>query len=228
MNKSTLLNFYNSHKNKLGLLLIAIVAIGFWAVTDRKLSDVRDDVAEIYSPLRPYLPDEAQEQIDGLFVELEKIAPTIAELEEWIDDQEQKEDDIVSYGYQTLIHSDGPDKLVCESGGEIEVLSGGTLDIQSGATFSFAGLYPLGYASASQEIECGVTATFTDTTAITATALTTATYVLAIQITDPAATASILTVDAPSANVFSIDSWESDFTVGTTGITAYWCAIGNQ
>lgn len=42
-------------------------------------------------------------------------------------------------GYQTNIHYDGPDKLVAESGGEIEMLSGSTLDVQSGATTSYGG-----------------------------------------------------------------------------------------
>lgn len=104
----------------------------------------------------------------------------------------------------------------------------GAADFDSTLVYGTDSLYPLGYASASQQIECGVTATFTDTVAVTASALTTATYVVAIQITDPAATAVFLTVDAPSGNGFNIDSWESDYTVGTTGITAYWCAIGNQ
>lgn len=103
-----------------------------------------------------------------------------------------------------------------------------TIDVASTVNFGTDDLYPVGYASADQQMECGVTATFTDTVAVTASALTTATYVVATQITDPAATAVFLTVDAPAANVFNIDSWESDYTVGTTGITAYWCAVGNQ
>ena len=45
----------------------------------------------------------------------------------------------VPRAYQTKVHSDGPHKLVVESGGEIEVLSGATLDIQSGATTDFSG-----------------------------------------------------------------------------------------
>ena len=134
--------------------------------------------------------------------------------------------------------SDGTDVLTVSNDGNI-VISGtaaitgavttiSTLDVGSTINYGTDNLYPLGYASASQQIECGVTATFTDTVAVTASALTTATYAVAIQITDPAATAVFLTVDAPAANVFNIDSWESDYTVGTTGITAYWCAIGNQ
>lgn len=104
----------------------------------------------------------------------------------------------------------------------------GTLDVASTVNYGSDNLYPLGYVSADIQIECGVTATFTDTVAVTASALTTATYVIATQITDPAATAVFLTVDAPAANVFNIDSWEDDYTVGTTGITVYWCAIGPQ
>lgn len=105
---------------------------------------------------------------------------------------------------------------------------GSTIDVASTVNFGTDNLYPLGYASADQQIECGVTATFTDTVAVTASALTTATYAIATQITDPAASAAFLTVDAPAANVFNIDSWEDDYTVGTTGITVYWCAVGNQ
>lgn len=105
---------------------------------------------------------------------------------------------------------------------------GSTIDIASTVNFGTDNLYPLGYASADQQIECGVTATFTDTVAVTASALTTATYAIATQITDPLASAAFLTVDAPAANVFNIDSWENDYTVGTTGVTVFWCAVGPQ
>ena len=103
----------------------------------------------------------------------------------------------------------------------------GALDIASTFNYGTGNLYPLGYASVSQEIQCGVTATFTDTTSVTASALTTVTYAIAIQVTDPVSTAVFLTVDTPSGQTFSLDSWEADYTVGTTGITAYWCAIGD-
>jgi len=103
-----------------------------------------------------------------------------------------------------------------------------TLNVDGSFNYGTQSLYPLGYASDAQQIECGVTATFTDTIAVTASALTTATYAIATQITDPAATAAFLSVDAPSANVFNIDSWEDDYSVGTTGVDVYWCAIGPQ
>ncbi len=103
-----------------------------------------------------------------------------------------------------------------------------TLNVDGSFNYGTQSLYPLGYASDAQQIECGVTSTFTDTVAVTASALTTATYVTAIQVTDPVSTAALLTVDTPAANVFNIDSWEADYTVGTTGVTVYWCAVGNQ
>jgi len=102
----------------------------------------------------------------------------------------------------------------------------GNVDTSGTLQFGADNLYPMGYATSGYQIECGLTATFTDTIAVTASALTTATYAWAMQITDPLATACYLTVDAPAANVFNIDSWESDFTVGATGITVYWCAVG--
>lgn len=86
----------------------------------------------------------------------------------------------------------------------------------------------LSYATAGFEIVCGTTSTFTATTTITATGLTTATYVTASQITTPASTGAFITVSDPTTTTFTIKSWETDATAGTTGITAHWCAVGNQ
>jgi len=53
----------------------------------------------------------------------------------------------VPRAYQTKVYmTDGGDKMVVASGGEVEVQSGGTLDIQAGATTDFSGDVSLGDA----------------------------------------------------------------------------------
>lgn len=127
-------------------------------------------------------------------------------------------------------------KQTAASGCEYEFQSGSTLDIQTGATVSFGdmpeigsnGLYPLGYATADKEMVCGTTAAFTATTVITPTGLSTVTYAIVSQITTPASTGELMTVSAPTTSTFVISSWEADYTEGTTGVTAHWCAVGDQ
>jgi len=41
--------------------------------------------------------------------------------------------------YTALIHGDGPNQLVVESGGKIDVKSGGELELSSGCTFDLGG-----------------------------------------------------------------------------------------
>lgn len=132
--------------------------------------------------------------------------------------------------YNTACYEEfGGVKRVAGSGCEYEFQSGAVVDIQDGATFNIGtGLYPLGYASAGQEMVCGTTATFTGTLEVTSTGLTTTTYVIASQITTPAAGAVFLTVSDPTTSTFVLSSWESDYSAGTTGITAHYCAVGNK
>lgn len=122
----------------------------------------------------------------------------------------------------------GGAKVVAGSGCEWELQSGATFDAQSGVTFSIPGGYPLAYASSGYEIVCGTTGVFTATTDVGVTSLTTVTQGIVTQITDPAATGSIVTVDAVSGITLTVNSWESDFTAGTTGVDVYYCALGNQ
>jgi hypothetical protein len=105
----------------------------------------------------------------------------------------------------------GSNELVIASGGTLTVESGGIVDMESGAISNW---------------ECGTTATFTDTLTLTPTLLSTVNHVVATQVTVPAATAALLYVsDASGANI-TIKSIESDYTVGTTGITAEYCLYG--
>lgn len=94
-------------------------------------------------------------------------------------------------------------------------------------TLEYSGLYPLGYASASQQVVCGTTE-FTETAEIEATGLTTVTYVLASQITTPAATGAFLTVSDPTTSTFILSSWEADYSEGTTPVEVHYCAIGDE
>ena len=130
-------DFYNDHKNKLVLILLFVLVAGFWTVTDRRVSDVENSFEQAYSPLRAYLPEDAQSKIDALLARWDEFEPTVLSIEDWIEDQ--GDDTAVTYGYQTLVHGDGPDKLVVESGGELEVKSGGIIDAQTGSLVTFAG-----------------------------------------------------------------------------------------
>lgn len=103
----------------------------------------------------------------------------------------------------------------------------GNVDIAGSVNFGSDDLYPLGYASDAQQIVCG-TNTFTESAEITPTGLTTVTYVVAIQLTDPAATGAFLTASDPTTSTFVLSSWEDDYTVGTTPVAAHWCAVGDQ
>lgn len=100
-------------------------------------------------------------------------------------------------------------------------------DVAITGTLQYGGLYPLGYASVGQQIVCG-TITFTESTVITDTGLTTVTYVLANQITTPAATGAFLTVSDPTTSTFTLSSWEADYSEGTSGVAAHYCAIGDE
>lgn len=103
----------------------------------------------------------------------------------------------------------------------------GDLEVEGALVFGADGLYPLGYASSGQQIVCG-SATLTGTLEITPTGLTALTYVVASQVTDPAATAALLTVTDSTATSFILSSWEADYTAGTTPIEAHYCAVGAQ
>lgn len=94
-------------------------------------------------------------------------------------------------------------------------------------TLEYSSLYPLGYANVGQEIVCG-TSEFTATSEIEATGLSTITYVIASQTTDPASTGALLTVSDPTTSTFILYSWEGDYTAGTTPVEAHWCAVGDK
>ena len=89
-------------------------------------------------------------------------------------------------------------------------------------------LYMLGHASAGQQVVCGTTGILTYTTDVTVSALTSVSAAVVSQITVPNATASMIHVAGLSTNVITIDTLEADYTAGTTGADAYYCAIGAQ
>jgi hypothetical protein len=103
----------------------------------------------------------------------------------------------------------------------------GDTDLAGALEFGSDNLYPLGYASSGQQIVCGTTE-LTETAEIEATGLTTITYVVATQITTPAATGAFLTVSAPTTSTFIASSWEADYSEGTTAVEIHWCAVGDQ
>lgn len=104
----------------------------------------------------------------------------------------------------------------------------GDIEANGAIIFGSDGLYPLGYASDGYEIVCGTTDTFTGSTEIDVTALTTATYVLATQITAPITTAAYLHVSDPTTTTITLTSLENDFDAGSTGIAAHYCVVGQQ
>lgn len=106
--------------------------------------------------------------------------------------------------------------------------SAGALDVASTINFGTGNLYPMGYATSGYEVVCGTTGTFTETTSVSVTGITTATYAVVTQITDPASTGFLLTVDQPTTSTLTINSWESDATVGTTGVNAFYCVVGTE
>lgn len=99
---------------------------------------------------------------------------------------------------------------------------GGTL--QYGADNNF----PLGFATSGSEIVCATSAVFTGSTEIDVTALTTATYVLATQVTAPITTASHLHVSDPTTTTITLTSLNNTFAAGTTGVSAHYCVVGDQ
>lgn len=109
-----------------------------------------------------------------------------------------------------------------------DTIISGTLTVTDSLQYGADDLYPLGYATDAQQMVCGTTAAFTATTVITPTGLSTVTYAIATQITTPAATGELLTISAPTTSTFVLSSWEADYTEGTTGVTAHWCAVGDQ
>jgi len=104
----------------------------------------------------------------------------------------------------------------------------GLADFDAGLTYGSVPLYPVGNAAASQELECGTTGTFTATTLVDPTNVTTPTYVVVSQITAPITTAAYLHVTDPTTTTFTIISLENDFDAGSTGITAHWCVLGTD
>jgi hypothetical protein len=108
------------------------------------------------------------------------------------------------------------------------VSNAGAVDFASTVNYGTDNLYPLGYASSAQQMVCGTSGVFTETSAVAVSGITTITYALVTQITDPASTGAFLTVDAPTTSTLTINSWETDATTGTTGVNAYYCVVGDQ
>lgn len=110
--------------------------------------------------------------------------------------------------------------------GDLDVAGNG--DVVGTLNFGSDNLYPLGYASSGYEIVCGTSSTFTGSTTITATGLSTATYVLATQVTAPITTAAFLHVSDPTTTTITLTSLNNTFGAGTTGVQAHYCVVGNQ
>lgn len=142
---------------------------------------------------------------------------------------------VTGYTTQTtdLVQLDGG--LTDIGGGTYSVANGdndlgvaGDIEATGNVVFGADDLYPLGYASADQQVVCGTTSTFTDSTSIDVTALTTATYVVASQVTAPITTAAFLQVSDPTTTSITLTSLNSTFGTGTTGIQAHYCVVGDQ
>lgn len=120
--------------------------------------------------------------------------------------------------------------LTLEANGGADVLTvdnDGNTDAAGTLQFGADNLYPLGYASSGQQIVCGAT-TLTGTEEITPAGLTSVTYVIATQVTAPAATAAFLTSADTSETSFTLSSWEADYDAGSTPVEVHYCAIGAQ
>lgn len=126
-------NWFEKHKGQLFNLLLIVLVIGFGVLTNVRVSEVESDVEEMVSPLAPYLPEEWQNTLDELMARWDEIESTVVSIEDWFAALDA--DTGVEYAYQTAVYmTDGGDKQVVASGGEVEYQSGSTLDIQAGAT----------------------------------------------------------------------------------------------
>lgn len=121
---------------------------------------------------------------------------------------------------QTWEQSDGTDVGT--------ISNAGALDVVSTVNYGSDNLYPLGYATAGYEIVCDTTSTFTGSTTITATGLTTAVIPVAIQVTAPTTTAAYLYASDPTTTTVTLTSLNNTFGAGTTGVVVHYCVIGNQ
>lgn len=104
----------------------------------------------------------------------------------------------------------------------------GAVDVGTTLNFGTGDLYPLAYATTGYEIVCGTSGTFTETTTVSVSGITAISYAVVTQITDPASTGAIISVDAPTTSTLTINSWETDATEGTTGVNVYYCAVGTE
>ena len=106
----------------------------------------------------------------------------------------------------------------------------GNLDVGGTLNYGSNNLYPLGWDAASDKVVCGTTGTFTETTTVDLSgSFSDVDYAIVTQITDPASTGALVTVDDPGAGTnLVVNSWESDATVGTTGVNAFYCAFGDE
>lgn len=131
--------------------------------------------------------------------------------------------------YNTAIYTEqGGAKQVVASGGEIQVESGATLDVQSGASFNIGSLYPVGYASAGQQLVYGTTEITGTGTA--AHGLTTVTFCAASLGEDPTSGAgeAAMVTTAVSTNTCTLKAWQDDFVTAATeaDVAVHWIVVG--
>lgn len=136
----------------------------------------------------------------------------------------------VARGYATKCHFDpGGNKLVCESGGSIELQSGAALNVTPGATVALGGatingMYPLLYTS-NQKVVCGST-TITGTGTLPH-ALATPSVVLLSLGADATGKSAHLSFTNASATV-TAKVWNTALTPAASdeGVAVQWCVIG--
>jgi len=108
-----------------------------------------------------------------------------------------------------------------------------TLDVASTINYGSNDMYPLGYASASQEIVCGTTTITGTNQTVAVTGITTVTYGFAWLITDPGAGADdpwMVTTDAPTGSDGNIvvNVWEDNLDACSGPAVIGYCAIGDE
>jgi hypothetical protein len=134
---------------------------------------------------------------------------------------------LVVTGYTTQTNS----LQVWEQSGGADVATmsnAGDLDLDGALNYGTNNLYALGYASSGYEVECGTTGTFTGSTTISASNLTTVTVPVAIQVTAPITTAAYLHASDPTTSTVTLTSLNNTFGAGTTGVVAHYCLLGQD
>lgn len=104
----------------------------------------------------------------------------------------------------------------------------GNMDIAGTLQFGADNVYGLGHAASGKQIVCGTTGVFTDSKTLAVGALSSIDGIVVTQITKQANSGLLLYVSAISGYTATIKSLENDYTIGTTGVNAYYCAVGNH